>query len=456
VKRPSCVVAGLAWLASAACSVDDSGELANPRVVRPSNQPGGSGSGGGGGGGGSTTDGGSGGSGGGGSGGAPAPVGTGGSSPDAAPPAPDAAPPAVPPPAPDAAPPAPAFAVTGVATWRGGVDAAYTLIHDAVCDTAAEGGLAHADPELTKRGLHAGFGVIVGECDAAEWPKVKDLLAHGHDVFNHSWSHRCLGTARDCGNLGAATTDFSVEIDQAGTVLEMNLGAPVQYFTFPFDVCGADAVAHLKSRGYLGARCGDRGVTAATFTDGFANRFDVWGPSFSVYYNGGPCQGLIVANSNMAPESLPAACRAYVLTQYVEDAIKQKGWAIRSLNGFAGDRGAFQPIALADYTAHLDYVRSRTDAGQLWTAGPATVIKYRFARERCAPPAAAANVLRFPAPSADCQKYATTLTYFITTPDDRAALHVTQAGATTTARKLSPSHFAVDANPTAGDATLTP
>jgi peptidoglycan/xylan/chitin deacetylase (PgdA/CDA1 family) len=452
VKRPSYVVA-VAWLASAACSVDDSGDLANPRVVRTGNVAGGSG--------GDAGAGGRGGTGGGGGGGAPAPGATGGaagSPPDAAPPAPDAAPApdAPPPPAPDAAPPAASYAITGVATWRGGVDAAYTLIHDAVCDVAAGGGLAHADPELTKRGLHAGFGVIVGQCEAAEWPQVKALVAHGHDVFSHSWSHRCLGTARDCGNLGAPTTDFSVEIDQAGTVLEMNLGVPVQYFTFPFDVCGAEALAHLKSRGYLGARCGDRGVTSATFSDGFANRFDVWGPSFSVYYAGGPCQGLIVANSNMAPESLPAECRAYVLTQYVEDAIKQKGWAIRSLNGFAGDRGAFQPIALADYTAHLDYVRARTDAGQLWTAGPATVIKYRFARDRCALPAIAGNALRFPAPSADCQRYATALTYLITTTDDPATLHLTQGGATTTARKLSASHFAVDASPTAGDATLAP
>jgi peptidoglycan/xylan/chitin deacetylase (PgdA/CDA1 family) len=360
--------------------------------------------------------------------------------------------------APDAgpvAPPALVFALGGVTTWRRAADAAYTIIHDAICDPAAAGGLATADPELTKRGLRAGFGVIASECEASEWPKLKALVAHGHDIVNHSWSHRCLGAPRECGSA-MSSNDFAVEIDQATKALEDNAGAAVQYFTFPFDVCGAEAVAHLKQRGYLGARCGDRGVTEAGFSDSFATRFDVWGPNFSVYYNSGPCRGLTRANVNMAPETFPAECRTYVLTQYVEDAIKQKGWAIRAFNGFSGDRIAFQPIDPADYIAHLDYVRGRVDAGQLWTAGPATVIKYRWARERCPMPTLADATLRFPTPSAECQRFATTLSYNVSvTMADPPALKITQSGATVAARKLGPGRFVVDADPTRGDAVIS-
>src|SRR5438132_12354998 len=80
------------------------------------------------------------------------------------------------------------FQVDGVATWRGDATAAYSLIHDDICDPHALGVFSAAEPELHQRGLHAGFGVIVATCAAAgRWPEVRTLLAHGHDVFSHSW-----------------------------------------------------------------------------------------------------------------------------------------------------------------------------------------------------------------------------------------------------------------------------
>jgi hypothetical protein len=382
------------------------------------------------------------------------------------PPAPDAAvEDAAPPPPPDsrpadqaivadAAPPAPAFTVTGVATWRGGAEGVYSIIQDGVCDS--DGAFAHADPELTRRNLHGGFGVIVGSCGASpggKWPQIKGLLAHGHDVFNHSWSHSCLAAARDCVGNGAPTIDFGLEIDRSTQVLEDALGVPVQYFVFPFDACGADAIGRLKQRGYLGARCGARGISQAAFPDGFATRFDSWGPSFSVYGNAGPCKGLTVRDSNMPPEMLPPACRSYVLDQYVDDAIAAKGWAIRALTGFSDEKGAFQPIALGDYTAHLDHVRRQVDAGLLWVEGPTVVIRYRWAREKCSPATVVGNVLRFPQPSADCRKFATTLSYLVATADmsDPPSVKVTQGSATVTAKKTAPGRFVVNADPTGGD-----
>src|SRR5437763_2454077 len=72
------------------------------------------------------------------------------------------------------------FRVDGVATWRGDATAAYSLIHDDICDPHALGVFTAAEPELRQRGLHAGFGVIVSTCAAAgRWPEVRALVAHG-------------------------------------------------------------------------------------------------------------------------------------------------------------------------------------------------------------------------------------------------------------------------------------
>ena len=161
-----------------------------------------------------------------------------------------------------------------------------------------------------------------------------------------------------------------MEIDRAGQLLEDNTGRPVRYFAFPFDACGTEALAHLRQRDYLGARCGGRGVSDPRLPDGFLSKSDAWGPTFSIDGNRGPCMGLAPPGANVAPEALPFECRRFVLNQYVDDAIAGKGWAIRTFTGFSDDPGAFQPIALGDYNVHLDYIKQRSDAGQLWVAGP--------------------------------------------------------------------------------------
>jgi hypothetical protein len=378
-------------------------------------------------------------------------------------PSPDGAP--APAPEPDAAadrmPAAPGYDVVEVATWRGGAAGAYSIIHGSVCDPSAGGGFAHADPELTARGLRAGFSVIAGSCGQSpggQWPRVRALADHGHDIVNHSFSFACLGGATGCGPR-RRSTDFAVEIDQAGKLLEENTGRPVRFFAFPFDACGTEAQAHLRQRDYLGARCGDRGVSDPSLPDGFASKYDTWGPTFSIYGNRGPCMGLAPPGANIAPESLPFDCRRFVLNQYVDDAIASKGWAIRTFTGFTDDAGAFQPIELGDYNVHLDYIKQRSQAGQLWVAGPTSVLRYRWAREKCPSPTVEGNVLHFPdVVPPECQRVATTLSYVITTRDPAppAVLNVTQSRITVAAKTLARGRYLIDADPTQGEVVLTP
>jgi hypothetical protein len=249
------------------------------------------------------------------------------------------------------------------------------------------------------------------------------------------------------------STDYALEIDKAQAVLTSATGVGADFFIFPFDVCDPLAVAHLKAHGYLGARCGIRGLNPPDLADPFAVAFDVYGPAFSIYANAPACQG--ITQWSTPPAQAPAACRAYVLDQLMNEAIAQKGYSMRVLHGFDGDR-SWEPVSLADYTAHLDAVAGKVKAGTLWVEGPTTVLKYRQAREQCPLPLVSGRTLQFPAPSVSCARVATVLTYKVSMKEGAhvIGLQARQAGVSRPARKLDNSRFLVDADPTQGDVVL--
>src|SRR5262249_46816669 len=145
--------------------------------------------------------------------------------------------------------------------------AAYAIIHDDVCDKNIGGLVDKASPELVKRGLRAGFGVIAGFCDTQnKWSDVNALASAGQDVFNHSLHHCCLDPGnKECDpNAPCATTDYATEIGMADTELKAH-GVTSSFFIFPYDAWNGDALNYLRSLGYVGARAGDRGQNDANF-----------------------------------------------------------------------------------------------------------------------------------------------------------------------------------------------
>jgi peptidoglycan/xylan/chitin deacetylase (PgdA/CDA1 family) len=360
---------------------------------------------------------------------------------------------------------APAFHVDGVATWRGDATAAYSLIHDDVCDPRALGVFSVAEPELRRRGLHAGFGVIVGACVAhGHWSEVRALVAHGHDVFSHSWDHPCLtdevALGQSCDPAAPRSVDFAKEIGRAAASLQAATGRAPEFFIFPYDVCDPAAVEYLRRAGYLGARCGAAGVNAAAFADPFAVRFDVFGPSYARAFGSGACAvtstGAVPVQYATPPAAYSAACRRDVLDRYVDDAIAAGGWAVRELHGLdPADRDGWETVPLDDYRAHLDYLVGKVGSGALWVEGPTTVVKYRLAREACALPVAVGDTLRFAAPSAACRRVATVLSYRVSSGGaDWPRLRVRQGDRELPARRIAPGQYVVDADPTRGDAHL--
>src|SRR6185436_16877378 len=355
--------------------------------------------------------------------------------------------------------PVPALKLDGVATWRGNATAAYSITHDDVCNDRAVGVFTHADPMLTERGLHAGFAIIAGECEQkARWGAVAALAAHGHDLFSHSMSHPCLTSdpkiAEGCDPTAPRSTDFAEEIDRAGALLAAH-GIGADFFIFPYDACDPGGLTWLGERDYLGARCGSHEITPANFTDGFHVDGDVWGPAYSAYGLAPICRDVV--RYQTPPDRATPTCRAHVLRQLMVDAVARGGWANRVFHGFEDDRDPWEPLPLRDYSIHLDEVKARADAGELWVAGPVTVLRYRWARERCAPPVVAASTLRFPPATPACARVATTVSYLVSTVDgaDRP-LQVLQAGAWSPVRRVGPGRFAVDADPTRGDAVVMP
>jgi peptidoglycan/xylan/chitin deacetylase (PgdA/CDA1 family) len=310
--------------------------------------------------------------------------------------------------------------VDSMAVWKDAALGAYTIIHDDICDYTIDSLFDVAEPELTQRGLHAAFGAIVQRCqERRKWAQLEVIRQHGHEIINHTWDHKDIVEE-------ASIAPLSLEIDQANQVLNENLvGQHTSFFIFPYDSFNDEAVEHLGSLGYLGARAGKKGVNPAEFPDGLRVMFDVWGGENSIYDGQGD-----------------------ILKIYVDLAIAEGGWSVREFHGIADT--TFFAMNLDDYRAHLDYVKSKVDSGELWVDTPSAVVRYRFSRQHCGMPSAAGYQLTFAKPSCDCARYATPLSVVITTGVDAPSVLAMQDGTMLATKKLAPNRFVVDVDPLGG------
>jgi peptidoglycan/xylan/chitin deacetylase (PgdA/CDA1 family) len=316
-----------------------------------------------------------------------------------------------------------AIGVESVAQFRGAAQGAYTIMHDDLCDYNIDSLFDVAEPMLNERGLNAAFGVIVQRCEERMiWNRVNALIANGHEIMNHTWTHL---------DVGAPGANIAEQVDQATTVLNQNLtSGPAKFFIFPYDSFTDDVVAHLATLGYSGARAGTKGLNQADFGDGLRVMFDVYGGENSIYMEQGD-----------------------ILKYYVDLAISDAGWAVREFHGIADQ--TFEPVPVADYEAHLDYVKEKVDAGQLWVDTPSSVINYRFARMHCGSASASGNSVSFATTDSQCPTFPGTLSVVLTTGVDVTTLYAQQQGMMRTTKKLGPNRYAADIDPMAGPALIS-
>lgn len=237
-----------------------------------------------------------------------------------------------------------------ICTWKNGATGCYNIIHDDFGNKSVMGIINYADTIAFNRGLKFTFGAITSDCEAnGLYTKAKQMIEqHGHEIINHSHSHSCALFSQNCGsgagsNYGWAeagpTLKFDVEIDQSTSSIARNTGYTPRYFIYPFDQYNESANDYLKSKGYIGARTGRYNqATASNFT-----------PDGQGFFR----TNLVVDVANNVAINLNAR---------VDEAINNGTWVNRELHNVGSTGWGY--VTVDDYRNHLDYVKSKVDAGQ--------------------------------------------------------------------------------------------
>lgn len=239
------------------------------------------------------------------------------------------------------------------ATWKDNKKAAYTIVHDDFGDYVT-GIYDHAYPIATARGITFSFGAITGNCGATEWSKARTMIAAGHECINHSHSHKCGGSATNCsGTVRYGTADFATELDLSTQLIQTNTGVRPLFFIHPYDAYTQTILDYLKNNlGYIGSRAGTGSLNTSSFTN-FMN-LNFYG-----------FDGSSTAISSLKPS--------------VDDVITTGGYLMREFHGIADP--SFGAMTVNTYTTHLDYVKTKIDAGLLWTATASEAITYKMQRD---------------------------------------------------------------------------
>jgi peptidoglycan/xylan/chitin deacetylase (PgdA/CDA1 family) len=246
-----------------------------------------------------------------------------------------------------------------IAPWPGTARAAYSITMDDFCG-GATGIYDFADTILANRGLAMTFGAIVGSCQSTHWEQARQMIARGHEIMNHSMSHKCgtfeAGWCED--TWGAA--DFALELDASTATIEAQSGQRPRFFIFPYDLHTDEMLTYLRDNlEYFGARGGTKRALNGENFDPFRPNFDVNFPRVN---------GALDTS------------QAWELDPFVSAVAAQGGWAVRELHG-VGD-GSWGTVDTDLFRAHADFVASQVAAGLLWMAPPGRVIQYHDQRNR--------------------------------------------------------------------------
>ena len=243
------------------------------------------------------------------------------------------------------------------ATWKDNKKAAYTIIHDDYSDYVT-GIYQYADPIATARGIKLCFGAITSACGPTEWTKARTMMSHGHECVNHSHNHLCGGSTSQCSGLATyGPANFATELDLSTQLIESNTGVRPRFFIHPYDASSGAILNYLTSIGYLGSRAGSQLISNPSSFTNFMN--------LNYYVYDGTATAL--ASLNTA----------------INSAITSGSYVIREFHGIAD--GSWSAMTVANYTSHLDYVKTKITDGSLWSATATEAITYKMQRDAFAP-----------------------------------------------------------------------
>ncbi len=243
-------------------------------------------------------------------------------------------------------------------TWKDNKKAAYSIIHDDYSNYVT-GIFQYADPIATARGIKLCFGAITNPiyCGPQEWANARTMISHGHECINHSHNHLCGGSASQCSGLSTyGSAQFATELGLSSQTIEANTGVKPRFFIHPYDASSDDILNYLTGLGYLGTRAGTQeAINTSSFTDFIHLNFFIYSPTTPISS----------------------------LNQAVDQAVASGGYAIREFHGVAD--GSWAAMSVANYTSHLDYVKTQMNNGNIWSATTTEAITYKMQRDAFQP-----------------------------------------------------------------------
>jgi len=222
-----------------------------------------------------------------------------------------------------------------IATWYGFRQAAVCYTFDDGCANQ----FAKARPMFDTAGFPMTLFTVTNW--ASNWPVLKAMAGHGHEVASHAVTHPNFG------QISAEQQD--TELAKSKSVIEQQIGYPCLTHAYPYCVKAIDSIVRKY---YISAR-GCQGYIEKSTPDD--------------YYN---VSSIIVGNLG--------AVKSYAdFKNYFQQAARQGGWLVFLIHGIDND-GGYSPIPSAELQKSLLYLTPRTAKYWVTTFKAATL----YSRER--------------------------------------------------------------------------
>ena len=241
-----------------------------------------------------------------------------------------------------------------IAPFKNNANGALTLIHDDFGASWAKGIEGYVDTMCYNRNIPMCFAAITKECDKLDWKKANEMIAHKHQIINHSMSHKCGIKQPWCETAGSWDEhNFNVEIDSSTALIERNTRKHPAFFIFPFDLFTDSMITYLKAKNYLGARAGKQNMTHPI------NQLTPFRLNFKVRRPEDPISDLV---------------------SFANTAINEKTWAIQVLHGVEDD--SWGKVGKDDYAKYLNFLVEKRKNNNLWIANLSDVVTYQYLKEK--------------------------------------------------------------------------
>lgn len=222
-----------------------------------------------------------------------------------------------------------------VATWYGFKETAVCYTFDDGCANQ----FTRARPMFDSAGFPMTLFTVTNW--ASNWPVLKAMAEHGHEVASHAVSHPNFG------QISASQQDS--ELFNSKIIIEQKVGQPCITHAYPYCVKSLDSIVRKY---YISARGCQGYIEKPTPTD---------------YFN---VSSVIVGNLG--------AIKTYAdFKNYFQQAAQQKGWLVFLIHGIDND-GGYSPIPSSELQKSLLYLIPRTAKYWVTTFKAATL----YSRER--------------------------------------------------------------------------